>query len=150
MQPLRIVLQGASTDTAHWFDSSQANPNILFFANDGGIYRTLSALNANGIPASCPANPPNTPFYPFDNLNGTMGSMTQFVWFSQHPSNQYTLLGGTQETGLPRSMPTIQAPTASPGEACKAVMAGTTTFIPMVRIGFRNDSRKYFSLRERH
>jgi hypothetical protein len=85
----------------HGFDFLQSNPNIMFFANDGGIYRTLAALNANGVPASCPANPPNAPFYPFENLNGTMGSMTQFVWFSQHLSNQYTLLGGTQDNGSP-------------------------------------------------
>ncbi len=85
----------------HAFDFLQSNPNVIFFANDGGIYRTLSALSANSVPAACPANAPANPFYPFDNLNGTMGSMTQFVWFSQHPSDQYTLFGGTQDNGSP-------------------------------------------------
>jgi hypothetical protein len=94
----------------HWFDFLQSNANIMYFANDGGIYRTLAALNANGVPASCPASPPATPLYPFDNLNGTMGSMTQLVWFSQHPSNQYTLLGGTQDNGSPAIDPTNSGP----------------------------------------
>ena len=83
----------------HWFDFLQSNPNIMYFANDGGIYRTLAALNANSVPSACQST--STPFYPFENLNGTMGSMTQFVWFSQHPSNQFTLLGGTQDNGSP-------------------------------------------------
>jgi hypothetical protein len=85
----------------HWFDFLQSNPNIMFFANDGGIYRTIAALNANGVPASCPATPPSSPVFPFENLNSTMGSMTQLVWFSQHPSNQFTILGGTQDNGSP-------------------------------------------------
>ncbi len=94
----------------HWFDFLQSNANIMYFANDGGVYRTVAALTANGVPASCPGTPPSTPFYPFDNLNGTMGSMTQFVWFSQHPTSQYTLLGGTQDNGSPAIDPTNSGP----------------------------------------
>jgi hypothetical protein len=105
----------------HWFDFLQSNPNFIYFANDGGIYRTLAALNANNVPASCPANPPSTPFYPFDNLNGTMGSMTQFVWFSQHPSDQYTMLGGTQDNGSPAIDPTNSGPN---GLTWRAVQGG--------------------------
>lgn len=85
----------------HAIDFSAANPNIIYFANDGGIYRTLGALGANSVPTSCPGSAPAQPFFPFDNLNGTMGSMTQFVWFAQHPTNQYTMLGGTQDNGSP-------------------------------------------------
>ncbi len=67
---------------------------IMYFANDGGIYRTLDGytqLNSG----SCGA--PNG----FDDLNGTMGSMTQFVSFSIHPTNQDIMLGGTQDNGSP-------------------------------------------------
>ena len=83
----------------HALDFLSANPNIIYFGNDGGVYRTLASQNGTVVPTSCPANAPIQPFYPFDNLNGTMGSITQFVWFQQHPTNQYTLLGGTQGKG---------------------------------------------------
>ena len=87
----------------HSFDFLQSNPNIIYFGNDGGVYRTLSGLSvaAGSVPSSCPGSAPSAPFYPFDNLNGTMGSMTQFVWFQQHPTDQFTLLGGTQDNGSP-------------------------------------------------
>src|SRR5207245_3371037 len=37
----------------------------------------------------------------FDSLNQTLGSMTQFVSFSQHPTDPNTILGGTQDNGSP-------------------------------------------------
>src|SRR2546423_12669855 len=37
----------------------------------------------------------------FDSLNQTLGSMTQFVSFSQHPTDLNTILGGTQDNGSP-------------------------------------------------
>src|SRR5262249_53426957 len=37
----------------------------------------------------------------FDSLNQTLGSMTQFVSFSQHPTDANTILGGTQDNGSP-------------------------------------------------
>ncbi|HET9697641.1 MAG TPA: NEW3 domain-containing protein [Terriglobales bacterium] len=83
----------------HGFDFLQTNPNIMYFANDGGIYRTLSSFSSQS--KFCNASNGNISTIAFDNLNGTMGSMTQFVWFAQHPSNQYTMLGGTQDNGSP-------------------------------------------------
>ncbi len=78
----------------HSIDFSRSDPRIVYFANDGGIYRTLNSFAAaSGVCGSSP--------YPFENLNGTMGSMTQFVWFSHHPSDASTLLGGTQDNGSP-------------------------------------------------
>jgi hypothetical protein len=68
--------------------------DVLYFANDGGINRALdgyTGLNTN----LC------TGTNQFDSLNQTLGSMTQFVSFSQHPTDPNTLLGGTQDNGSP-------------------------------------------------
>src|SRR4029077_19694329 len=40
----------------------------------------------------------------FDDLNQNLGSMTQFVSFSQHPTDPNTLLGGTQDNGSPATI----------------------------------------------
>ncbi len=71
---------------------------ILYFANDGGIYRALDGYTGLNI-GSCNTAGNNA----FDNLNGTLGSMTQFVSFSIHPTDQNTVLGGTQDNGSPGS-----------------------------------------------
>jgi hypothetical protein len=67
--------------------------NVMYFANDGGIYRALNGYNL--LTGTCGgANP-------FDSLNGTLGSMTQFTSFSQAINDASTLLGGTQGNGSP-------------------------------------------------
>ena len=70
--------------------------DIMYFGNDGGIYRTLDGHNGLVI-GSCSTSGTNK----FDDLNANMGSMTQFVSFSLHPTDQDTLLGGTQDNGSP-------------------------------------------------
>jgi hypothetical protein len=68
--------------------------DLMYFANDGGIYRALdgfSGLNAGLCDGT----------NQFDDLNQNLGSMTQFVSFSQHPTDPNTLLGGTQDNGSP-------------------------------------------------
>ena len=67
---------------------------VMYFANDGGIYR---ALNGYSLTSGTCGTAPN----PFQNLNATMGSMSQFVDFSNSPSDAATLLGGTQDNGSP-------------------------------------------------
>src|SRR6267142_297177 len=70
-----------------------ANPSIISFGNDGGLYRSLTAtaLTNNG----CVANP-------FDNLNTpSLGSFSEYVSFSQHPTNPGIILGGLQDNGSP-------------------------------------------------
>lgn len=73
---------------------SDSGNDLMYFANDGGIYRALDGYSGltNG---SCSGT--NL----FDDLNQNLGSMTQFVSFSQHPSDPNTLLGGTQDNGSP-------------------------------------------------
>jgi hypothetical protein len=68
--------------------------DLMYFANDGGIYRALDGYSGLTT-GSCSSN--NL----FDDLNQNLGSMTQFVSFSQDPSDSNTLLGGTQDNGSP-------------------------------------------------
>ncbi len=68
--------------------------DIMYFANDGGIYRAVDGYLGLATGACGHTNQ-------FDSLNQTLGSMTQFVSFSQHPSDPKTILGGTQDNGSP-------------------------------------------------
>ena len=76
---------------------------LLYFANDGGIYRALDGYGGLTTGSCSGTNQ-------FDDLNQNLGSMTQFVSFSQHPTDPHTLLGGTQDNGSPA---TSQATTNS-------------------------------------
>jgi uncharacterized membrane protein len=73
---------------------SDSGNELLYFANDGGIYRALNGFVGLST-GSC------TGTNQFDDLNQDLGSMTQFVSFSQHPTDPNTLLGGTQDNGSP-------------------------------------------------
>jgi hypothetical protein len=82
---------------------SDSGNELLYFANDGGIYRALNGFSGLST-GSC------TGTNQFDDLNQDLGSMTQFVSFSQHPTDPNTLLGGTQDNGSPA---TSQATTST-------------------------------------
>lgn len=70
--------------------------DLMYFANDGGIYRALNGFT--GLTAgSCSGT------NQFDDLNQNLGSMTQFVAFSQATANPNTILAGTQDNGSPAS-----------------------------------------------
>jgi hypothetical protein len=68
--------------------------DLMYFANDGGIYRALDGFTGLSTGSCSGTNL-------FDDLNENLGSMTQFVSFSEHPSNVDTILGGTQDNGSP-------------------------------------------------
>lgn len=73
------------------------NSNVqdaMFFANDGGIYRALDGYSGLTAGACGGSNQ-------FDSLNQTLGSMTQFVSFSQPSGDANTILGGAQGNGSP-------------------------------------------------
>jgi len=76
------------------FTIPSTGANLMYFANDGGIYRALNGFTGL-LTGSC------TGTNQFDDLNQNLGSMTQFVSFSEHPTNANTLLGGTQDNGSP-------------------------------------------------
>jgi hypothetical protein len=73
-----------------------------YFAHDGGISRTLDSYTGLNS-GSC------TGTNQFDSLSQTLGSMTEFVSFSVHPTNPDIMLGGTQDNGSP----TTQTATSS-------------------------------------
>jgi len=76
------------------FEITSAGTDLMYFANDGGLYRALDGFTGLPSGACTVANQ-------FDDLNQDLGSMTQFVAFSQHATDTNTLLGGTQDNGSP-------------------------------------------------
>jgi hypothetical protein len=68
--------------------------DVMYFANDGGIYRALDGYTGLTTGTCGGSNQ-------FDSLNLTLGSMTQFVSFSQASADANTILGGTQGNGSP-------------------------------------------------
>ena len=85
--------------------------DLMYFANDGGIYRALDGFSGLTTGSCAGANQ-------FDDLNQNLGSMTQFVGFSQHPTNVDMLLGGTQDNGSPATA------TATAGTSWGNVLSG--------------------------
>jgi hypothetical protein len=77
----------------HGIDYSRTTPAVMYFGNDGGIYRTLNSSGLNT--GSCSGT------NPFENLSGTIGSMVQFVWLAVSASDGTTMVGGTQDNGSP-------------------------------------------------
>ncbi len=67
-----------------------------YFAHDGGISRTLDGY-AGLKSGSC------TGHNQFDSLAQTLGSMSEFVSFSVHPTSADTMVGGTQDNGSPKT-----------------------------------------------
>ncbi len=76
------------------YHSVARDRDLMYFANDGGIYRALNGFTGLTTGSCSGTNQ-------FDDLNQNLGSMTQFVSFSQHPTDPNTLLGGTQDNGSP-------------------------------------------------
>jgi hypothetical protein len=73
---------------------AESGADLMYFANDGGIYRALNGFTGLTTGSCSGTNQ-------FDDLNQNLGSMTQFVSFSQSPTDANTLLGGTQDNGSP-------------------------------------------------
>src|SRR5208282_246604 len=67
-----------------------------YFAHDGGISRTLDGYSGLTT-GNC------TGTNQFDSLSQTLGSMTEFVSVSVHPTSTDILLGGTQGNGSPKT-----------------------------------------------
>ncbi len=79
------VTGGLHVDT-HWIAVSPVNRNILFTANDGGVWRTESAT---------------ADVVAWTSLNQSL-NITQFYTVALHPTDPNILLGGTQDNGTDR------------------------------------------------
>ena len=79
------VTGGLHVDT-HWIAVSPANRNILFTANDGGVWRTENAT---------------ADVVGWTSLNQSL-NITQFYAIALHPTDPNILLGGTQDNGTNR------------------------------------------------
>jgi hypothetical protein len=74
------------------FQIASSGKSIMYFGNDGGVYRALDGYQLSS--GTC-GQTPNA----FESLNGTLGSLTSLVSVSQHPADAGTLLAGAQENG---------------------------------------------------
>src|SRR5580765_1417478 len=89
-----LTIANVHPDQHHLAGIIAGGKEVMYFANDGGVYRALDGYTGLTT-GTCGAH------NQFDDLNGTLGSMTQFVSFSMHPTDANTLLGGTQDNGSP-------------------------------------------------
>ena len=60
-----------------------ANPSVLYFATDGGVYRALNGADLNS--GSCSVH------LPFDNLNRMFGALADVPSIAPHPADPDTL-----------------------------------------------------------
>ena len=81
----------------HSIDFMRINGNsqsVMYFGNDGGIYRALDGYSGLTTGACGGSNR-------FDSLNGTLGSLTQFISLAEDSGNSAVLLGGSHGVGSP-------------------------------------------------
>ena len=114
--------QHALAYTIPGYGSDSGNA-LMYFANDGGIYRALNGFTGLNTSACSGMNQ-------FDDLNQNLGSMTQIVAFSQHPTAPDTLLGGAQGNGSPATDATRKPNWVN---VLGVVTAATTSSIPAPR-----------------
>ena len=74
------------------FQVANTGKSLMYFGNDGGVYRALDGYQL--LSGGCDQTP-----NAFDNLNGTLGSLASLLSLSQHPSDASTLLAGVRENG---------------------------------------------------
>ena len=92
--PLGALAHVHPDEHAMAYTIPSSGAELMYFANDGGIYRALNGFTGLTTGSCTGSNL-------FDDLNQNLGSMTQFVSFSQHATDPNTFLGGTQDNGSP-------------------------------------------------
>lgn len=69
---------------SHAIGIAPSNTNIVYFGSDGGIWRTDNVTAATVV---------------WTNLNNSTFSATQFQGLTLHPTDRWSMLGGTQDNG---------------------------------------------------
>ena len=72
--------QSKSHPDQHHFYISQSNPNLIYIANDGGLWKSTDGANS------------------FQSLNASL-TLTMFVSLDMHPTDPTKTYGGTQDNG---------------------------------------------------
>jgi hypothetical protein len=70
----------------HAFDATFGSSSLIYFGNDGGLWRTTDAVNQTQ--PTCSADDSTH----FQNLNSGIGSLAEIASFSQHPQNENVLM----------------------------------------------------------
>jgi hypothetical protein len=70
-----------------------SNPQEIFVGNDGGLWRSMDAINETGPP--CDASDASH----FANLNGGLGSLAEVASMSQDATSPYTIMAGLGVNG---------------------------------------------------
>jgi len=91
----------------HRIAFSNANPGTVFFANDGGIYRSTTNFGTT-ITGQCGTTP-----FPVDNLNGRLGSMAQLISFSSDLADPATLFGSVTGSGAAATSSSVSGATGT-------------------------------------
>jgi hypothetical protein len=94
--------------------------SLLYFANDGGLYRALDGYTGLTTGSCSGTNA-------FDSLNQTLGSLTEFNSLAQSPAASNVILGGTQGNG---SAATSSAPSGSPWLGVNSADGGYSAINP--------------------
>ncbi len=81
--------------------------DVMYFANDGGVYRALDGFTGLNTGTCGSANQ-------FDDLNQTLGSLAQVVSFAQSTPDMNTILTGTKSNGSLANGSAESGPTWSP------------------------------------
>ena len=77
----------------HAIDSTFGSTGLLYFGNDGGLWRSTDAVNQQQPPCS-----PNDAAH-FQNLNSGLGSLAEVESFAEDPNNPSTWLAAFGEMG---------------------------------------------------
>ena len=99
----------------HAIDTTFGSGGLIYFGNDGGLWRTQDAVNQTSSPCS------SDDASHFQNLNAAIGSLAEVEDFSQDPTNASTWLAALGALGT--------AAPASSGNAWNQVLNGEGNFV---------------------
>jgi hypothetical protein len=100
----------------HAIAYSNTTTGVVYFGNDGGIYRTLNSPAINT--QSC------STILPFDNLNDNIGSLTQLVWATPDPTDSTGVIAGSQDNGTSATGVGIRSAHGISGQVFYEMMSG--------------------------